>query len=212
MADKRFLIGWITWFRRAGISNQCLLNGLIICTLLLGGCASATTFRVLDAKTKEPIEGAVALAEWIGGRRMGIIAGPTSSYTAKVVEEVTDSDGIFKIPAVGGTLAMQIPHIKVYKPGYVGWDSRRIYLGYRGNDIKRIRAKKRTGFIMEDQDIYLEPWKDEYSFISHDDFINTFVNFDDVGLKAQDSKYEKAIRYEVPYKRLEKETLRKKRN
>ena len=199
MADKRFLTG-----RRRQFT-------LIILTLSLSGCASATTFRVLDFETREPIEGAVALAEWIGGRRMGIIAGPTYAYTAKVVEAVTDSDGMFKIPAVGGSLAMQTPHIKVYKPGYVGWDSRRIYLGCYKENRKESRTKSREGFSMKDQDIYLEPWKDEYTFISHDDFINTFVNFDDVGLKAKDSKYQKAIRYEVPFYVEEKNLLYKKR-
>ncbi|XCN74588.1 MAG: hypothetical protein Q3M24_07540 [Candidatus Electrothrix aestuarii] len=37
-------------------------------SLLLSGCATSTTLRVLDAKTKQPIEGAVVLAEWTAGR------------------------------------------------------------------------------------------------------------------------------------------------
>jgi hypothetical protein len=191
--------------------KQSFLNVLILFALLLSGCAASTTFRVLDAETKEPIEGAVALAEWIGGSRMGIIAGPTFAHTAKVVEVVTDSEGKFMIPVVGGSLAMQTPHIKIYKPGYVGWDSRRIYLGYRGTDIKRTRAKKRVGFTMKDQDISLEPWTDEYSFISHSSFIDTNADFGDVGMRSNDSKYLKAIDYEIPFYVKEKNMLQKKR-
>lgn len=191
--------------------NQYILNTLLVFSISLSGCAASTTFRVLDAETKKPIEGAVALVEWISGRRMAIIAGPTHAYTAKVVEAVTDSDGIFRIPVVVGKLAMQTPHLKVYKAGYVGWDSSRIYLGCRADDIKRQRTKKREGFSMEDQDVYLEPWKDEYSFISHDSFIHDHVNFEDVGMKSSDSKYRQAIKYEIPFWRLENKTLHENR-
>lgn len=190
--------------------NQYIFNTLLIFSISLSGCAASTTFRVLDAETKKPIEGAVALAEWIGGRRMAIIAGPTHAYTAKVVEVVTDSDGIFRIPVVVGKLAMQTPHLKVYKGGYVGWDSLWIYLGCYEEDRKLSREKRREGFSMKDQDIYLEMWKDEYSFISHGSFIQTFALFNDVGMKAQNSKYEKAIDYEIPFRRRERKAIREK--
>lgn len=122
---------------------RCFISFVLLLSLFLCGCAaSSTTFRILDAETKKPIEGAVALAEWIGGRRMAVIAEPTQAYTTEAVEAVSDSEGKFTIPGVAGSLAMQTPHLKVYKPGYAGWDSRRIYLGYRGNDIKRTHAKK----------------------------------------------------------------------
>ena len=196
MADKRLLTGRGRRFT------------LIILTLLLSGCANGTTFRVLDAETREPIEGAVALAEWIGGRRMGVIAGPTYAYTAKVVEAVTDRNGIFKIPAVGGSLAMQTPHLKVYKLGYAGWDSRLIYLGCYEENRMVSRTTTREDFFMKDQDIYLEPWKDEYSFNSHDGFIDTNASFLKVGKK--DSKYLKAIHSEIPF-RVREDSLKNKR-
>jgi hypothetical protein len=192
---------------RKGIqSMRNFLLFLFVLSILISGCASSTTFRVLDAKTGEPIEGAVALAEWIGGRRMAVIVGPTQAYTAKAVEAVSDSEGKFIIPGMTGKLAMQTPHLKVYKPGYVGWDSRRIYLGCYEVNRMEARTIKRTGFTMKDQDILLEPWKDEYSFISHGSFIAPPVGFEEGGIT--DSKYRKAIRYEVPYKRIEKKILR----
>lgn len=209
MAHQRFLIRSRRHLNTVlTVTKRILFMVLITSISLLNGCAASTTFRVLDAETKEPIEGAVALAKWIGGRRMGVIAGPTQAYTAKAVEAVSDSEGKFTIPGMTGRLAMQTPHLKVYKPGYVGWDSRRIYLGYRGNDIKRTRAKKRTGFTMKDQDIYLEPWKDEYSFISHSSFVAPPTGFEEGGVK--DSKYRKAIDYETPYYLMEWDLLKKK--
>ena len=61
---------------------------------------------------------------------------------------MTDQNGIFTIPATVGTLAMQTPDLKVYKPGYVGWSSRLIYLGCFEKDRKVFRAKEREGFAM----------------------------------------------------------------
>jgi hypothetical protein len=48
----------------------------------LSGCATPTTFRVLDARTKQPIEGAVALAEWTSTGGLS----HTSTAKGRVVE------------------------------------------------------------------------------------------------------------------------------
>lgn len=188
--------------------RKCLFF-LLVVSSLISGCATPTTFRVLDAKTKQPIEGAVALAEWIGGRRMAIIAGPTQAYTAKAVEAISDSEGKFSIPGMTGRFAMQTPHLKVYKRGYVGWDSRRIYLGCYEVNRKEARTIERIDFTMKDQDILLEPWKDEYSFISHASFIAPPTGFEEGGIT--DSKYRKAISYEDPFYSKERDILNKKR-
>lgn len=183
----------------------CPILLVFISILLLNGCAGGTTFRVLDAITKEPIEGAVALATWTDTRGL---PGFSSSYTAKAVESETGPDGIFRIPAIFSSLAFQKPHIKVYKPGYVGWDSLRIYLGSYKKDKTLARTKKREGFTKGNQDIYLEPWKKEYSYMSHYSFIQTYKNLSkDAGIK--DSKYENAIHYEAPFYLKERESLNK---
>ena len=82
-------------------------------------------------------------------------------------------------------------------PGYVGWDSTSIYLGCYEQDRNVARETDRNDFSMRDQDIFLKPWKDEYSFISHGSFIDTNARFEDVGMK--DSKYRKAIEYEAKF-------------
>ncbi len=188
--------------------HHSIISTLLIILVSLNGCATTTkTFRVLDAETKKPIRGAVALAEWISVKGFGF----THTDTAKIVEAVTDRNGFFTLPAVFGTIADQTPHIKVYKPGYVGWDSRWIYLGCYEENRRSPREIRRKGFSMRDQDIYLEPWKDEYSFISHGKFIRPNVSFEDVGMKPQDSKYRKAIRYEVKFSGKERKALRERR-
>lgn len=208
MANQGFLTGNIKRFYKMLPLNQCILNTLLFFSILLGGCASTTTFRVLDAETKEPIKGAVALAMWDSARGF---PGLSVRYTAKAVEAVTGSDGVFQITGPTGSLARVTPRFKVYKPGYVGWDSKLIYLGCRENDIKRARTKRREGFSMKkNQDIYLEPWKDEFTFISHDGFIDTYTNLrKEAGL--ENSKYEKAIDYERPFRIKEWNNFDKKR-
>ncbi|RWX45166.1 hypothetical protein VT98_13391 [Candidatus Electrothrix communis] len=174
--------------------------------VLLSGCATSTTFRVLDAETKKPIEGAVALTEWTGSRG---VPGLSYTVTTKVAEDVSDSEGKLTIPGTTGFNALQRPHIKVYKPGYVGWNSSLIYLGCYKNDRTMQRIERRKDFSMKNQDIFLVPWdKEEHSYISHGSFIRTTADFLEAGTRSDDSKYRKAIEYELPFKRREKRELR----
>ncbi|MCI5120786.1 MAG: hypothetical protein D3908_06280 [Candidatus Electrothrix sp. AUS4] len=199
MADQRFLS------RSRKQWRNILLMPLFFVFVLLSGCATPTTsatFRVLDAETKQPIEGAVALAHWIGYKG---IPGFYHGYTAGVVEDVSDSEGKLTISRDSG---LGTPHLKVYKPGYVGWDSRFIYLGYYENDIQIPRLIKRQSFSMKDQDILLEPWKDgKYNYISHGSFIEDNVMFSDIGMSTQNSVYRKAIEHEIPFRRRERRNV-----
>ena len=171
---------------------------LLICLVLAPGCARLpVTFTVLDAETRNPIEEAVAIAWWTSYK--GGWSGLGHSETEKVVELQSDMNGTFKIPATYGWTALQRPRIKIYKPGYVGWDNRYVYLGHWKNDIRISREKKRKDFKYKSQEIYLEPWKDEYSYISHDSFLTMHVPGDLHRVGLHELKYEKAIRYEVPF-------------
>ena len=206
MANQGFLGRNRKGIGRIFLSKRGVFASLLIFAFLLNGCATSTTLRVLDAETKQPIEGAVALAEWTGGRGL---PGLSYTVTTKVAEDVSDSEGKLTIPGTIGFNSLQRPHIKVYKPSYVGWDSTEIYLGYRGNNIMRTLAKRRTNFVMKDQDIFLEPWDDDkHSYTSHGSFIRTTADFLEAGTRSDYSKYRKAIEYELPFKRREKRELR----
>ena len=183
---------------------------LLMLFFLLSGCATPITLRVLDTETKQPIEGAIALAEWVGTEST---MGYYHTYTKKVAEDVSDSEGKLTIPDAGGFLRENSPHIKVYKPGYVGWDSRLVYLGYYENNIRAARLETGKDFFMKDQDIFLEPWNDEkHSYISHGKFIRTTADFLEAGMRNNDSKYRKAIEYELPFYLKESKTLRERRD
>jgi len=104
------------------------LLALVIVFILLTtatGCAHYSggpwMGRVIDSKTKEPIEGAVVLAVW----ENDYAAGPGGRGTALVdaSEALTDKEGNFKIAAqsfVGMLPDSKIygPLFTIYKPGY----------------------------------------------------------------------------------------------
>lgn len=208
MAYQRFLTSIITRPNSytKGVGYVPMLIGVLFIAFALSGCARPATFRVLDSESNEPIEGAVALATWTDSKGL---PGLSYTHTAKAIEMVTDSDGIFQIPMIVGILALQKPHLKVYKAGYVGWDSRWIYLGPYEADRTMSREVRRSNFSMEDQDLFLEPWQDQYSFMSHSKFIASHANLHQGGLT--ESKYYKAIRYEVPFCIKERKAFREKR-
>ena len=110
------------------------------------------------------------------------------------MEAESDQFGNLSFPSLTGKYAVVEPRVKVYKPGYVGWDSKLIYLGCHWNNGKIPIYEERNNFKMKDQDIYMEPWKSEYSYISHGMFIDIPVDISKAGVN--NSKYLKSIRFE----------------
>lgn len=141
------------------------------------GCSPGATFKVIDAKTGKPIEGAVTAAWWTARKGFG---GLSHGYTKKVVESVTDAEGIFSIPSYGGSFSAK-PRIKVYKPGYIGWDTRQIYLGYLKNAKGSPSCIDRVNYTYASQPIELEPWPEnnpEFSYRSHYYFLYDGIPLD----------------------------------
>ena len=113
---------------------KCILIVLLIIvfTCLMVSCTRAKTFkgRVIDADTKEPIEGAVVVAEWMTERDT-----PTATHTnlKDVKECLTDKNGEWSIRGPKGRddwpipyMSLFIPYTKgpafiVFKPGYCSW-------------------------------------------------------------------------------------------
>ncbi len=116
----------------------------------------------IDSETKQPIEGAVVLADWTVGRGL-----PGLSYTDiyKVVETLTDRNGHFKIDAYV-LRPFTETHLTIYKAGYVCWNNEFIFPGY----------KHREGFRWENNNKYeLEKFKKEYSYADHVSFIDRLI-------------------------------------
>lgn len=89
--------------------------------------------RVLDAETRQPIEDAVVIAQWI-------LATPPEGHHNNywiVIEAVTDAEGRYKIPGWGPKWRPRFrwldhydPRLVVFKPGY--WN-KVLHNRYRGN-------------------------------------------------------------------------------
>jgi len=126
---------------------------------LVSGCYFGITGRVIDAETQQPIEGAVVLVEWTKTKG---VPGMAHTESAKVIEVVSDKDG--KITISGDFDPMvNSPSVTVYKKGYVAWNNEYIFPDY----------KKRTDFKWGDGYVFrLERFKNSYSYINHDSFVD----------------------------------------
>ena len=113
---------------------RCILVPIVIavCFIATAQCACAKTFwgKVIDAQTKEPIEGAVVVAAW----KEELTTATATHTRVKVVKEVlTNKDGEWSIEGpsggdIGDTKAitsfltgkwfLKRPEFIVFKPGY----------------------------------------------------------------------------------------------
>ncbi len=108
------------------------MKSLLIAVLLIivfpfsGGCAITNKYgpyygKVIDAETKEPIEGAAVLAVFYTQEY-----GPAGAITryADAIETVTDKNGEFKLPAHRVTVFRPLqgwdlyPQFRIFKPAY----------------------------------------------------------------------------------------------
>jgi hypothetical protein len=175
---------------------------LALCCLVMTGCGlPATTFKVLDEQTGKPIEGAVAIAYTI---KYHGLPGLQYAHDNEIVEGITDAEGMVTIPPLS-----QIPRMKVYKPGYVGWDSRYVYLGcYKGASYWDFRYERRDGFEYKGQTFYLKPWKNKPMDVSH----YSHWKFIYMNLPTKSKIHFKNIvdQYEIPLSDMEEESYRQK--
>lgn len=91
--------------------------------LLLTGCASYCRIdgpyvgKVVDAETKQPLEGVVVLGVW--NKVQFTVAGPTGSFYDSI-EVLTDKNGEFRIPGQGLLLLSNVDEMNVliFKAGF----------------------------------------------------------------------------------------------
>ncbi len=114
--------------------NRFFYIGLIMAFLLFSATSSHALWwmvyhkpafkgKVMDAETKEPIEGAVVVVKY---SKTAIRLGPESNtITVDVKETLTDKEGIFNIPSyttIIDPLAWEgMANFIIFKPGYDRW-------------------------------------------------------------------------------------------
>jgi hypothetical protein len=129
------------------MGSKVVLACLIYVIIVTSAFGATFKGKVVDADTKQPIEGAVVVASWSEERATP--AGPTSR-TKDVKETLTDKEGMWRIDGpkggeVGnikaifsfltGTYFTNPPEFIVFKPGYCSWPA-----GF-GLDLCKVKIK-----------------------------------------------------------------------
>jgi hypothetical protein len=143
---------------------------IIVFLMLRPSSYPPMTGTVVDAVTRQPIEGAVVLVEWT--KTHGIGEHWTESF--KVEEAVTDKDGKFTVAGLD-TRSVNSPDVTVYKKEYVAWSNRWLFPSYEN----RPDFRWGKGYVFK-----LEKFKDTYSYVDHDGFISRSIN-DTIGWESK---------------------------
>jgi len=133
----------------------------LIIIFLTSGCNAEMTGTVVDAETGAPIEGAVVLVEWT------VTKGPPglrSTEIYKTIELLTDKNGKFTIVTILDPMVNKIPHLVIYKRGYVAWNNQYIFPKWE----RRKNFELRDGMMME-----MEKFRNYYSHYDHVSFISS---------------------------------------
>jgi hypothetical protein len=101
-----------------------LAGGLWLADFMSDRLDTQPTVTVIDNATGQPIEGALALAQWFSAGGGGLFEGGVDNLD-KAVEAYSDKNGNIFIKGYWKSHGRG-SRLTVYKPGYVLWDSRRI--------------------------------------------------------------------------------------
>ena len=144
---------------------------LLFITPLFASCGMHYNIKgkVIDAKTGEPVEGAVVAINWIR-YKLGPPGLPTPKERYGTTEDLTDAQGVFTIPKYPiGTHFMG-----VYKSGYICWSSETIFnpQGKDGNEMFIRRYQKvNNGMVVR-----LEPKPICFPEEKHAQFVYTDID------------------------------------
>jgi hypothetical protein len=194
------------------------LARILIVTLLLAAflpCAALAfggpTAIIVDDETGEPIEGAIALAQWIK-TKFNFEGGFT--YVSKARETVSDKEG--KIHITGYWMWIPFtgkPTLTVYKPGYALWNSeeeavpRPVYkpkdFSSSNNVVRLVKFEKAAA---EWRELAHTEFQGKYPHILHSYFLSKCFETDlDTDAITLDDVFD---RYEMPFRRQEYEQRR----
>lgn len=154
-----------------GASRNILLF-LIFIFLTLSASACGIRYcvkgQVIDEKTGEPIEGAVVAIKWYKHTIFGFFPGSDNTSEIERAEDVTDKNGIFRIPK----RPFREHDMGVYKQNYICWRSSGELTfekkpGYEPSYIKKgvdigLYYRDKTGHIVEEgMVVKLESFKEK---------------------------------------------------
>jgi len=130
--------------------------------------------KVIDVDTGKPVQGAVGLAVWRG----------EDNAVKRIEEAASDEKGNLYIHGFwkGGD-----PDLTVYKPGYVCWNRRTVF-------VDNLFRATRTNFSEKNRFAGMKKWPEGFSFLTHRQFIEGTTHAD--YRNAAKQLFAKAITYE----------------
>jgi hypothetical protein len=117
--------------------RKLLIAALAAAALLAAGCAGTIRARVLDARTGQPIPGAVVVGVWT---EVDSFLGLSSTRLVGVREAETDAEGRMELPR----LRFGWPEdeaITIYKPGYIAWSNLFVFPSSERRPSQRVPAE-----------------------------------------------------------------------
>lgn len=155
-----------------------LLSVLLVTT----GCYGPIKGKVVDAETGEPIEGAVAMAEWTRAKGLG----NTYTVSVKVSEAVSDRDGNFELDGCYSPFVNE-PALTIYKNGYVAWNNVLIFPDLNVREV----FEWKSGLVFK-----MEKFEDSYSYVDHQSFVKRAIKIS-LGVKNKEQLIEEYEKYEL---------------
>ncbi len=124
------------------------------------------TAIIVDDETGKPIEGAVALAQWIKPNKKATWMGGDRWKIDNAVEVFSGKEGKVYIPGFWGIyIFSKKPRLTVYKPSYVVWDSQEICT--RDNEKRKGFKKKNNVIRLKKFDKEYPKWLKEFPYIKY---------------------------------------------
>jgi len=181
------------------------------------GTASAwfgsPTAIIVDDETGEPIEGAIALAQWVKYKATLFEGG--IPYAAKAKETVSDKEGKVYIKGYWTMNPFACDrHLTVYKPGYALWNSEKEIIPVENPQPKDFNSSKKVRLVK------FEKAAQEWRKIAHADYERKRPRASNLGflsmclesnLNRNTITIDEVVRnYEMPLVRKEENKLRSK--
>ena len=193
-----------------------LLAALLLTAVLTPGTASAffgATATIVDNETGEPIEGAIALAQWVKYKPTGLEGG--IPYAAKAKETVSDKNGKIYISGYWTSNPFACErHLTVYKPGYALWNSEKYIIPVKNPPSKGFNRFTKVVRLVKFEKA-AEEWK-KIAYAESDKKYPRGLNYDflgnclESGLKRSTITIDKVVdQYEMPFVRYEEAQKRR---
>jgi hypothetical protein len=172
---------------------------VLLAALPLTGCGLSYVVKgqVVDAVTKQPIQGAVVAIHWYRYSWGSYIAPLASGHqTVADADDITDANGLFTIPryhhiTTGGH------DIGVYKEGYVCWYNEKIFIP-EGKTNEQMFVPRKDPGVYDGMVIELEPIKRQgFPSYEHAQFVG------DVRRQVRGTRFSEATIKESRFERKE---------